>query len=152
MGTTSTVPKTSGLTVRQHERAGIQLPVEFVVAREHATQVRFSPHSNAADHHVIIATAVDVSPGGLGMESRHFLPRMCEGTIRISFGGEVVLEQAAKVRRVYLCGREPKYMIGLSFMSPHADIEQRIAAIVGRFDGETGERSVLGEVGGRGRA
>jgi len=131
------VHKTSGLTVRQHERAGIQVPVEFVIAQPHSAQVRFSPHSNAADADTVVATAVDVSPGGLGMESRQFLPRMCEGMIRISIAGELVLEQAAKVRRVYLCGREPKYMIGLAFMHPPADIEAQIAAIIARFESNT---------------
>jgi hypothetical protein len=138
------VIKTSGLTVRQHERAGIRVPVEFVVCNEHAVQVRFSPQSSAPEHHIVAATAVDISHGGLGMESRHFLPRMCEGIVRISSGGEVVLEQRAKVRRVYLTGREPRYMIGVAFLNPPGDIEQRIAAIVGRFDPD-----VVGSTRGR---
>jgi hypothetical protein len=131
------LPKTSGLTVRQHERAGIQVPVEFAVCQEHRQQVRFSPQSAAPDHHIMQATALDISPGGLGLESRHFLPRMCEGLIRITDGNEILLEQRAKVRRVYLTGREPRYMIGLSFLSPPDDIEQRIATVVARFDMET---------------
>lgn len=128
--------KTSGLTVRQHERAGIQVPVEFVIRPEDAAQVRFSPQSSAPDHHIVAATALDISPGGLGMESRHFLPRMCEGVVRISVAGEIVLEQPAKVRRVYLTGREPKYMIGLAFLNPPEDIEQRISEIISRFDAD----------------
>jgi hypothetical protein len=80
------------------------------------------------------AMALDISPGGIGLESRHFVPRMCEGTVRIIDGGEVLLEQRAKVRRVYLGGREPRYMIGASFMNAPDDIERRIAAIASRFD------------------
>ncbi len=128
------VLKTSGLTVRQHERAGIQVPVEFDVCPEHRTQVRFSPQSAAPDHHVMHAMALDISPGGLGLESRNFLPRMCEGTVRIVDGGEILLEQRAKVRRVVLSRREPRYMIGISFINPPADIERRIATISSRYD------------------
>lgn len=135
--------KTSGLTVRQHERAGIQVPVEFVVCNEHGVQVRFSPQSNSPDHHIISAVAIDISPGGLGMECRHFLPRMCEGVVRIINGGEVVLEQRAKVRRVFLTGRDPKYMIGVAFIAPPDDIEQRILDVTGRFDAD-----VMGKAGG----
>lgn len=135
--------KTSGLTVRQHERAGIQVPVEFLVCNEHGVQVRFSPQSNSPDHHIISATAIDISPGGLGMECRHFLPRMCEGVVRIINGGEVVLEQRAKVRRVFLTGRDPKYMIGVAFISPPEDIEQRIHDVTGRFDAD-----IMGKAGG----
>ena len=134
--------KTSGLTVRQHERAGIQVPMEFHVCKEHGVQVRFSPQSNSPDHHVISATAVDISPGGVGMECRNFVPRMCEGVIRITSGGEVVLEQRAKVRRIFLIGREPKYQIGLAFINPPDDIERRISEITAQFEGEA-----LGKVG-----
>ena len=80
------------------------------------------------------AMALDISPGGIGMESRQFLPRTCEGMVRIIDGGETLLEQRAKVRRVFLNGREPRYMIGVSFINPPDDIERRIAAIASRFD------------------
>jgi hypothetical protein len=135
------VKKTSGLTVRQYERAGIQVPVEFVVCNEHGVQVRFSPQSGTPDHHVVAAVAVDISSGGLGMECRSFIPRMTEGLVRISNGGDVLLEQRAKVRRVYSVGREPKYMIGLSFMSPPEDIESRIRDIVARFEADVAGRA-----------
>ena len=139
------VSKTSGLTVRQHERSGIQVPVEFTICREHAVQVRFSPQANTADHHEVAGTAVDISPGGLGMESRHFLPRMCEGVIRIAVAGNVVLEQRARVRRSSLCGREPRYLIGFAFINPPTEIEQQIAEIVRRFDVDAaGLRGVSG--------
>jgi c-di-GMP-binding flagellar brake protein YcgR len=128
------VPKTSGLTVRQHERAGIQVPIEFEVCAEHRQQVRFSPQSTAPDHHVMQAMALDISPGGIGVETRHYLPRMCEGMVRITDKGEVLLEQRAKVRRVFLTGREPRYMIGMSFMNAPPEIERRIATIASRFD------------------
>ncbi len=134
--------KTSGLTVRQHERAGIQVPMEFHLCNEHAAQVRLSAQSGAPDHHVLAAVAVDISPGGMGMECRHFLPRMCEGTIRVTSGGRTVLEQLAKVRRVYLTGREPKYQIGLSFIDPPEDIERIVRDLQDQFYTDT-----IGKVG-----
>lgn len=128
--------KTSGLTVRQHERAGIQVPVEFIVCNEHGVQVRFSPQSGTPDHHVVAGVAVDISSGGLGMECRNFVPRMTEGVVRITSAGEIVFEQRAKVRRVYLVGREPKYQIGMAFLNPPDDLEQRINHVIARFEAD----------------
>lgn len=134
--------KTSGLTVRQHERAGIQVPVDFVLCSEHGAQVRYSPESGTPDHHVVAGVAVDISSGGLGMECRNFIPRNAEGMVRINSGGDIVLEQRAKVRRIFLVGREPRYMIGLAFLSPPDDIESRISHVISRFEpdvaGQTG--------------
>lgn len=132
----------SGLTIRQHQRLGIEVPVEFIVCDAHAPQVRFSPSSAPAAAHIIRAKAVDVSSGGMGLECRHFLPRMCEGIVRVFHpsaftssgdGGsvpQVLLEHPVKVRRVYLIGREPRYAIGLAFVNPQPDIKQRIASLV----------------------
>ncbi len=120
----------SGLRVRQHHRREIELPVEFVVAEEHRTQVRFSNSSSAMDDHTIRGTSVDISPGGMGFASRQFLPRMCEGLLRVfdpapvgmrSDGTpilEVEFEQRVMVRRVQMTSDEPTYFIGVSFADP----------------------------------
>ena len=135
----------SGLRVRQHRRRDVELPVEFVVAEEHRAQVRFSASSSAADHHAVRGTSVDVSPGGMGIITRQFIPRMCEGSVRVydpsplatkSDGTpirEVVFEHRVKVRRVQMIGPEPTYLIGLSFSDPETvdpDIGHRISMLV----------------------
>jgi c-di-GMP-binding flagellar brake protein YcgR len=132
----------SGLNVRQHERQGLEMPVEFVIAPPHGTQVRFSSSSSAAGPAVIRGEAMDISSGGMGVRCGHLVPRMCDGTVRIlrPAGGErgekdgsstvAVFEHAAKVCRVTMIGREPVYAIGLAFIDADADLEQRIATLM----------------------
>jgi hypothetical protein len=131
----------SGLTVRQHERKAFELAAEFVVADAHRAQVRFSATSAAAEPHVIAARTVDISPGGLGLSVRQFLPRMCEGAVRLfdpkPVGSKhdgtpifrVAFEHAVKVRRVRMTSHEPSYLLGLSFMDPERDLDERLAAL-----------------------
>jgi c-di-GMP-binding flagellar brake protein YcgR len=138
------MPQTSGLTVRQHEREGLQVPVEFVVSEKHRAQVHFSPASSALGQHAIRGQAVDISSGGMGLECRHFVPRMCEGMIRVfapdSVGYsnegsplyEVAFEHRAKVRRVYLISREPLYAMGLAFIDPAPEVDAQISALLKR--------------------
>jgi len=131
----------SGLRVRQHHRREIELPVEFVVAQEYREQVRFSSNSTAINDHSLRGTSVDISPGGLGFTSRQFLPRLCEGSLRVfdpmpvgtrADGTpilEVAFEQRVKVRRVQMTSPEPTYFIGLSFAEPEnvdPDISNRM--------------------------
>ncbi len=122
----------SGLRVRQHHRREIELPVEFIIAPEHRTQVRFGSNSSAMNDHSLRGMSVDISPGGMGLSCQQFLPRMCEGTLRLfdpmPVGArpdgtpilEVAFEQRVKVRRVQMTSHEPRYFIGVSFADPDA--------------------------------
>ncbi len=128
----------SGLRVRQHQRRGIGLPVEFVVCEEHRSQEKFSGSSTAADDHTIRGVSLDISPGGIGFSSALFLPRSCEGTLRVfdpiparsGVDGppvhEIAFAQRVKVRRVRMIGPEPTYFIGVSFADPEG-IDPEIA-------------------------
>ena len=139
------VSQTSGLTVRQHEREGIQVPVELIVGGPSAAQVRFSPSSNARAANTIRGEAVDVSSGGMGLRCRHFVARMCEGLLRVyapgasrtgddsSAEGELMFEQKIKVRRVTLIGREPTYSLGVAFVDPTPDLDRRIDELFSRL-------------------
>jgi len=134
--------QTSGLTVRQYERAGIEMPVELEVCETHASQVRFSATSSASGPHVVRGRAVDISPGGMGIESRQFLPRMAEGLVRVYAPDAVrknrdgspllqlVFEQAVKVRRVSQLNREPLYNLGVAFVGADVDMHNRIASLL----------------------
>jgi hypothetical protein len=149
----------SGLRVRQHHRREIELPVEFVVAEEHRHQVRYSANSSAQDDHTLRGTSVDISPGGMGFTCSEFVPRMCEGLLRVfdpmpvgtradgTSVLEVALEQRVKVRRVQMTSEEPVYFIGVSFADPEGvdpDIGNRMvllkqqSAEVGPFSPESG--------------
>ena len=79
-----------GLSVRQHERGKIRLPIEFIVCDEHREQVRFSSSSSAGRPHEIQGMVTDISRGGLGFDSQLYLPRMCEGKVKIFDGATTV--------------------------------------------------------------
>ena len=131
-----------GLSVRQHEREEIQLPVEFTVCNEHREQVRFSSSSFAGRPHVIQGKVTDISRGGLGIACQLFLPRMCEGKVRIFNGifngtgtfiqgdtspaSKPILEVRVKVRRVLHQGHDSTYQIGLAFVESPENIEELI--------------------------
>ena len=145
---------TTGLTVRQHERDNIELSVEFVVCEKDREQVQFSPMSTAAEPHSTCGRAVDISPGGLGLICQQFVPRMCEGSVRVfdpkpvgtardgSPIYEVTFEHPVKVRRVSLASHEPTYALGVAFIDPEPDLEQRVnklLMLVGAGENRSGE-------------
>ncbi len=131
-----------GLRIRQHERCEIELPVEFVVSDEHRSQVRFSSVSSAVavDDGALRGTSIDISPGGLALASRQFVPRSCEGVVRVfdttpvgTRGDgtpilQLIFEQSAKVRRVRMLSHEPLYKVGLSFLDLDPQMERKIIA------------------------
>lgn len=144
--------QTRGLTVRQHEREGASVPFEFVVSPTQASQVRFSTSSTAIGPQMIRGEAMDISAGGMGLQCRQFLPRLCEGTVRVfapqsdppgALGGtdelELMFEQQVKVRRVRLIGREPAYSLGVAFMDGGPALDQKIASLLDRV-----QRSAVG--------
>ena len=136
----------TGLTVRQHERREIELPVEFVVFDEHREQVRFSSTSNAEGQYTLTGHTVDISVGGLGVTCRQYLPRGCQGLIRVydpnpvgsrpdgSSVLEVAFEHRVKVRRAQMANVEPVYFIGLSFIDPDPEVAQRISSFLHKID------------------
>ena len=140
----------TGLTVRQHERREIELPVEFVVLDEHRSQVCFSGTSNAEGQYTLTGHSVDISVGGVGVTCRQYLPRGCRGLIRVydphPVGSrqdgspvlEVAFEHRVKVRRTQLANFEPVYFIGLSFVDPEPDVEQRISSFLHKIDSAGG--------------
>ncbi len=134
--------QTTGLTVRQHERAEFSFEVEFVVAPQFCSQVRFSATSAAQDGKTIRGLAQDISGGGMGMSFGLFLPRMCEGVVRVfdpkpvgtaSDGTpihDVAFEHMVKVRRVYLIDDGPTYSVGVSFVDAEPNLGERVEALM----------------------
>lgn len=130
------MPQSTGLTTRQHERASIELDAEFIVGEKHSGQVRFSPSSSAQNKQTARGVASDVSPGGMGLHLQQFLPRGCEGTVRIygrpggnSVWREVIFEQQVVVRRVFLESHEPQYRIGMSFADPGPGLAEQVGGL-----------------------
>ena len=111
------------------------------MAKEYREQLRFGSKSSAINDHMLRGTSVDISPGGMGFTCGLFLPRQCEGSLRVfdltpvgmrADGTpilEVAFEQRVKVRRVQMTSHEPTYFIGVSFAEPDSvdpDIGDRI--------------------------
>lgn len=136
-----------GLTVREHERQQIEMPVEFIICDEHRPQVRFSTSSSVIDQFGVGGLTVDLSAGGLGFVAKQFLPRHCEGMVRVfepglpkcSFDGEstsarehapAYIEHRAKVRRVRMNSRDGQYAIGLAFLNPTPKLEARVSELL----------------------
>lgn len=126
-----------GLRVREHVRETVNLPIRLSICEEHCEQVRFSPTSKASAANAIDGVAVDISSGGLGIESTQFLPHMTEGVIRVYANvdegidptlSDPLFEQRVKVRRVRMVTHDPTYALGLSFVEPRGDLENRIKA------------------------
>jgi len=155
----------SGLTVRQHARKEFDLAVEFVIAEHHQEQVRFSPISTAKDQHAVRGRAQDISTGGLGWVCEHFLPRMCRGTIRVfdprpvgtaPDGApiyDVAFEHQCIVRRVTMISHDPMYSIGMAFVDPEPNIEERVERLRAMVDEhERDAHAALSEPEGRSHA
>ena len=138
----------SGLRVRQHKRSDIDLPVEFVVAERDRPQVRFSASSPAESESVIRGISIDISPGGMGFNSEVYLPRGCEGSLRVldplptgqrpdgTTLYEVFFSQRVKVRRVRMI-EGGAFFIGVSFAEPEQvdpDITNRMMLLKRHFD------------------
>jgi len=111
------------------------MPVEFSVCPEHRSQVRFAPESSSMDEFGVEGITLDLSSGGLGFVARQFLPRHCEGIVRIFAPSQapiegrphqpavVRIEHRAKVRRVWMDTRDGSYSIGLAFLDPTPQLE-----------------------------
>lgn len=147
----SKMERISGLTVRQYERESLNFAMEFVIDEAHRGQVRFSSMSSAPEPHMTRGRLLDISSGGVGFVCPQFVPRMCEGAIRIfspAAGGtardgspnhEMLFEHAVKVRRVVLESHEPTYSVGAAFVEPAGDIEDRVARLLASLPTQAGQ-------------
>ena len=140
----------TGLTIRQYSREAVELPIEFIVSDEHTTQVRLSSTGSATHEQAITGFAVDISSGGMGLVTDHYLPRMCKGIVRVFSPGsnarsedaalrKVVFEHLVKVRRTSMSSHDPTYLVGVSFLQPEADLAQQIERIKTTFGNGNGE-------------
>lgn len=118
-------------------RDDLELPMEFEVDERHREQIRFSPESTAADRFVTAGRALDISLGGLGLVTEQFLPRKCEGTVRIFDPQDprtTLFEHRVKVQRVTMHGHELEYGIGVAFTQPADDLGELIRALKERCE------------------
>lgn len=112
--------KPADLTLRRHARNDFDLPGEFEIAPEMGPQVRFTHEVEGASPDRVPVRIIDLSRGGAGWECPVFLPRECEGTLRVrgskDAGAETLFEQRVQVRRVRMTEGRTDYQIGGVFL------------------------------------
>lgn len=108
------------LSVRQHDRFECRVAARLGVDPGHTAQVSFS-RSVAESRGQIPATVVDVSRGGLGVETLVYLPKGCRLALHVTAPGQSQAQTVqVRVQRVRTVGREPRYYVGTSFVDPSA--------------------------------
>lgn len=129
------------LIVRRHERFELVLPALLSVAPEHQSLVRFNPAICERDGW-IPATLVDISPGGLGLMTRVFLPRMSIARVRVMRGQDErqVLDVKVRLQRLTMTDRRPAYLLGTSFVDLTEEQRAMVQAITAELVSEA-ERS-----------
>lgn len=139
----------NGLTVRQHQRASLNLRAEFDIAEGHQEQVCFSSMSSAPRPSMAQGAAVDISPGGVGLVLPQFLPRNCQGEVRIYASDpgmrleemreasdeaeEPIFRQPVRVRRISLASHEPAYAVGAAFTAPSPELESGVQHLLDTY-------------------
>jgi hypothetical protein len=117
---------TEQLVVRQHERHLCRVACSLRMGEQGAEQVALA-RSVGDGAGRVEATIVDCSRGGLGLESRVFLPRGSRMLVRIGTpeGGA---ELSVRVQRATMTDRTPTYYLGVSFAGSGPEHERAVAA------------------------
>lgn len=117
------------------------MPALLSVAPEHQSLVRFNPAICERDGW-IPATLADISPGGLGLMTKVFLPRMSIARVRVMRGQDErqVLDVKVRLQRVTMTDRRPAYLLGTSFVDLTEEQRSIVQAITAELITEA-ERS-----------
>lgn len=131
-----------GLIVRRYERHELVLPAIVSVAPEHQSLVRFNSAVCERDGW-IPATLTDISPGGLGLMTQVFLPRMSLIRVRVLRGHDEaqVLDVKVRVQRVIMSDRRPAYLVGTAFVEVSEEQKAIIESITGNGSSPQSKRS-----------
>lgn len=124
------------LMVRRFERHELVLPAILSVAPEHQSLVRFNPSICERDGW-IPATLADISPGGLGLITGVFIPRMSLVRVRILRGQDErqVLDVKVRMQRICMTDRRPAYLLGTAFVELNDEQKGVIQSITSELDG-----------------
>lgn len=125
------------LIVRRFERHELVLPAILSVAPEHQSLVRFNPSICERDGW-IPATLADISPGGLGLITQVFIPRMSLMRVRVMRGEDErqVLDVKVRLQRICMTDRRPAYLLGTAFVELSDEQKNVIQTITAELDGE----------------
>lgn len=120
---------TVSANARQFERHSTQFEARIEPHSEHAEQFRLSFPAAAAGLPV-----VDVSAGGLAIRTGFFIPKNMRFTITITQNAERAIKEEISVkviaRRCITLDHKPTYQVGMQFLEPAGDDEQKLIKTV----------------------
>lgn len=121
------------LQIRQHSRR--QCRVEARARVEEAARDRVTPSRSMTDaERWFPVQVVDVSEGGLGLESPLFLPRGCLLSVRTAAkpgDADCQMPFQCRVQRVSMHSAKPVYYLGLSFVGGNESNNREVARMIG---------------------
>ncbi|RMH14693.1 MAG: PilZ domain-containing protein [Planctomycetota bacterium] len=128
------------MIVRRYARQDLVLPAIVSVAPEHQSLVRFAPSACERDGW-IKATLTDISPGGLGLITEVFVPRMSILRVRVMEleGDRHVLDVKVRTQRVMMTDRRPGYLLGAAFVDLTDEQKTLVESITSLGAGETND-------------
>lgn len=116
------------LVIRQHERHTCRINAAVSVDDQHADKLVYS-RAAADSGRSLPVVAVDISSGGMGIETTAFIPRT--SLLKIRVGGEQDgVETCVRVQRVLMTDRTPTYYVGTAFVEQGTAHEQRVAKLM----------------------
>lgn len=115
------------LNIRQHQRVECALPGHLAIAPS-CSHLRLS--NKVADESMSIpVTLVDVAPGGMGLHSQVYLPRLCAVRLIVQDGYRE-WDFSATVRRTVMINHAPNYLVGVLLSDPDEQAHARITELI----------------------
>ncbi len=118
----------SDLTVRQFERHETQNAAKLRLHIDPDTQLRFSTNADVEDG--VPATLADLSAGGMGLLTKHFVPKGCFLRVTVETSCGLTFETRVRIMRVRMTNRGPTYMLGTKFDAECKPTAEQVQALM----------------------
>lgn len=137
----------SGIAIRRSARFEIVLPVRLRLPADQAAKVAFKAHQSTElkpaapqDAPFIEGDLIDISRGGIGIMTPHFLPKGCSAEVRIcALDADIsrpLLVSKVRVQRVSMTDSRPAYLLGAAFIEADAVFEHDLQGLLNRLGHE----------------
>jgi hypothetical protein len=123
--------------VRNSSRIDVSLRGLLQIAPESAAAVSFARAAGLKDGRVEV-DVVDLSRGGVGVVSLHFVPRRCRVLVSIFgavHGAAPIATVPCNVQRVCMTDRRPAYLIGAAFEDLTPALQANVNELLSLFEG-----------------
>jgi c-di-GMP-binding flagellar brake protein YcgR len=114
--------------VRQFERHELENAATLRLHVDPEHQLQFSTNADAAQG--VPADLADLSAGGMGLRTKHFLPRGCTIKVSIETSRGLIFNTRVRVQRVRMTDRDPTYMLGTKFDAEHKPTAEQMEALL----------------------